>query len=345
MTRLVKIDSSCKMIKMCFSFLFIFILINFQVEAKNSCNDECLTKTYCLSSDGSGVCSKNNLATAQFKVEPIFGEFDYLQITLKGYNVAVDEEKTIKVSFDRPGRSSNIFTCYKSSLGSTYARFDRDTYSKTFGSSHYVDGVLYCTWTFNIFDSITPPDMLRDSSQSIALYSDSRKVTVANDTSQLPIYHAQYLKCCNKVHGNDAFRLTFDQTDKEIRYQLYYFKLDGSDLTVTLLRKDGTQLQFECYLYSNALKVRISNGSQHFSVDDQLMQRNIIFYEICSWATPFVVGNSMLSIDASTSVFDLRVEDDVGTVYTEKGVTLKNSSHFAKSSFVLVAFAVLCQIL
>uniref|UniRef100_T1KAF7 CUB domain-containing protein n=1 Tax=Tetranychus urticae TaxID=32264 RepID=T1KAF7_TETUR len=330
------------MIKECFSLLFIFILINFQVEAK--CNDDCLTKTYCISSDGSGVCSNNNLVTAQFKVIPVFGEYDYLQLTLKGYNVASNDEKTIKASIGK--HPANLYTCYKSSLGSTYARYDRGSFNSITGSSYYLDGVLYCTWIFNIDDPIWPQglDLFKDSSQSITLYHDSMGISVARDTSQLPIYHAQYLKCCNEVHGNDVFLLNFDQTEKQIRYQLYYWKDNGNQLTVTLTRKDGIKLQFESYRYAGVIKGYISNDTDRISIDNQLIEPDIIDSEICSWATPFVLGDSSINIDASKSVFDLKVEVDMVTVYTEKGVQLKNASHLPKMSFILIAFAVLSQI-
>uniref|UniRef100_T1JT07 Uncharacterized protein n=1 Tax=Tetranychus urticae TaxID=32264 RepID=T1JT07_TETUR len=303
-------------------------------EAKSSCNDECLTKTYCISSEGSGVCSKNNLVTARFKVVPVFGKYDYLQITLKGYNVAPIVEKTIEVSFDNPHSHSNtnsIYSCYKPSLGSTYARFDEGNYSVTTGSSYYKESVLSCTWTFNIDDTIYPlnVDLIKDSYQSISLHDDSKEVIVAQDTSQLPIYHAQYLKCCNKVHGNE-FLLTFDQTEEKIRYQLYYWKYNSKHLTVTLTTKEGIKLQFEC---ATDVDGYIINGTKRLPVDQQLIESQVIYSEICIWATPFVLGNSGITIDASTSVFDLHVEVESVTVYTEKDVVLndnsESSSHLA----------------
>uniref|UniRef100_T1KDP6 CUB domain-containing protein n=1 Tax=Tetranychus urticae TaxID=32264 RepID=T1KDP6_TETUR len=339
------------MIKMYFLFLLIFVLITFKVEAEDSCYD-CLTKTYCISSDGSGVCSKHNLVKAKFQVLTTydidgldFYNQDLHQLTLKSYNVAPDEEKTIKVSFDKPGFSSNVYTCYKSSQGSTNARFHRgnDSYP---GSSSYDDGVLTCSWSFFIYQVIWPlhaVDLIKDGSRSITLYHDSLKVTVAQDTSQLPIYHAQYYKCCNKVHGNDEFMLTFDRTKTQIRYRLYYWKNNVNKVNVTLTRKDGIKLQFQCYLHSH-VKGYIIDGTQRFSVDRQLLEPDVTNAEICSWVTPFVLGDSRISIDSSSSVFDLQVEDDSGTVYTEKAVELKNSLHYVKFSFIMIAFVVLSLI-
>uniref|UniRef100_T1JT06 Uncharacterized protein n=1 Tax=Tetranychus urticae TaxID=32264 RepID=T1JT06_TETUR len=264
------------------------MLITSQVASKNSCNDECLTKTYCISSDGSSVCSKNNLVTAQFKVIPVFGQYDNLQITLKGYNVAPIDEKTIKVSFDKPHSHPNlnsIYSCYKPSFGSTCAKFDEGNYSVTTGSSYYMDGVLYCIWTFGIDDNIWPYrlDLIGSKYGSISIYDDSMQVTVAEDNSQLPIYHAQYLKCCNKVHGNDQFVLTFDQTDKQIRYRLYYWK-EKDDLT-----------QWHCAIFGRS--------------------------------TTYKKGRDL-------SLNMLMVEVNGDTVYTEKYVTLENSSHLLKNEIL-----------
>uniref|UniRef100_T1KP69 Uncharacterized protein n=1 Tax=Tetranychus urticae TaxID=32264 RepID=T1KP69_TETUR len=261
------------------------------IEANNSCNDECLTKTYCISSDGSGVCSANNLVTAQFQVISVFGKYDSLQLTLQGYNVALDLL----------------------------------TYMPITGSSSYKDGVLSCTWTLNFNGNIWPKgaDMIKDIEQSITLYHDSKKVIVAQDISQLPIYHAQYLKCCNKVHGNERFLLSFDKTEKQIRYRLYYWKYSDNDMTVTLTRKDGSKLQFECFLKQD-VRGYISNGNEQIAVDQQITQSTVNNAEMCSWATPLVLGNSRISIDASTSDFDLQVFAGSIPVYNEQDVTLNN---------------------
>uniref|UniRef100_T1JSX8 Uncharacterized protein n=1 Tax=Tetranychus urticae TaxID=32264 RepID=T1JSX8_TETUR len=300
----------------------------------------CLSKTYCISSDGFGVCSKNNLVTAQFKVIPVFGEYDYLQLTLKGYNLRSDEEKTIKVSIEKSAILPSVYTCYKSPLGSTYARFDREPVSLITGSSYYTESILSCSWTFNIDDPVWPSylDLITYTTESITLYNDSRKVIVAQDTSQLPIYHAQYLKCCNKVHGDDNFLLTFDQNENQIRYRLYYWQYHGKKVTLILTRRDGIKLQFEC---DTRVDGHIINGTERVSIAQQLIQPEVIYSEICSWATPLVLGNSSTSIDASTTVFDLQVQFDSTTVYTVKGVTLTNSSHLVKLSFFLMAFSVM----
>uniref|UniRef100_T1K735 Uncharacterized protein n=1 Tax=Tetranychus urticae TaxID=32264 RepID=T1K735_TETUR len=296
-------------------------------EAKNSCNDECLTKTYCISNDGSGVCSENNLVTARFSVIPVFGKYDYLQITLTGYNVASDDAKTIKVSIDKPSFASNIYTCYKSSNGSTGARYDRGAYSLTTGSSDYMDDVLNCTWTFNIGDSIWPLgiDLMKDSLQSVKLHSDSREVAVARDTSQLPIYHAQYVKCCNKVHGDDSFLLAFDQTEKQILYRLYYWKdIMKNELTITLTSKYGIVLQFVCSFRTLDVEGYIGDGNKRFDLDKQIIKPYVYYDDMCSWATPFVLSTIKIGIDASISVFNLQVQVDGRIVYIEKDVRLKN---------------------
>uniref|UniRef100_T1JT27 Uncharacterized protein n=1 Tax=Tetranychus urticae TaxID=32264 RepID=T1JT27_TETUR len=223
-----------------------------------------------------------HLVTAKFKVMPVFGAYDYLQITLKGYN------------------------------------------------DHRIKWMMFlsCSWVFNINDPIWPQgvDLLKDTSKSIKLYKDTKEVIVAQDTSQLTIYHAQYLKCCNNAHGNDEVLVTFDRTDKEIRYRLYYWKDNYKKVTVTLTRKDGIQLQFECNLHAD-MNGYISNDTERSSVDKQLIEPDVIYSEICSWATPFVLGDSRISNDAFNSVFYLKVSADYRTVYTEKDVTLKNSSH------------------
>uniref|UniRef100_T1K6Z4 Uncharacterized protein n=1 Tax=Tetranychus urticae TaxID=32264 RepID=T1K6Z4_TETUR len=297
---------------------------SFKLEAKNSCNDECSTKKYCISSDGSGVCSNNNLATAKFAVVPDFGTYDYLQLTLTGYNVTSDAEKTITLSFDRFGSPINRYTCYKSSNGSFGARFDRSSLSLTTGSSYYKDGVLNCTWTFNRYDLIWPMgvDLFKDDiTQSISLYHDSQKVLVAPNITQLPIYHAQYLKCCNKVHGNGAFSLTFDQTDKQIRYRLYNWEYI-KEMTITLTRQDGIGLKFVVHLYENVIYAYIINVYTY--KNDQLMKPFVYAGKMCSWTTPLILGDTQISFDASTSVFDLQVEVNDVIVYDEKGVELKS---------------------
>uniref|UniRef100_T1JT08 Uncharacterized protein n=1 Tax=Tetranychus urticae TaxID=32264 RepID=T1JT08_TETUR len=227
-------------------------------EAEISCNDTCFTEEHCISSDGSGVCSDNNLVTAQFKVIPFFGTYDYLQLTLKSYNVTSDDEKTIKVSIEQPGYLGINYTCYKSSNGPTDASFDRGSYSLTTGSSSYMKGVLSCNWNFIINDGFWPERVarVRDSSLSITLYDDSKGVLVAQDTSRFPSYHAQYLKSCDKVHGNDEW---------------------------------------------NVLDVYITNGTKLMYFPKQITGTPVIQGEICSWATPFVLGDSRISIDASTT--------------------------------------------
>uniref|UniRef100_T1KP80 CUB domain-containing protein n=1 Tax=Tetranychus urticae TaxID=32264 RepID=T1KP80_TETUR len=310
---------------MYFSFLFVLFFINLQVEANNSCNDECLTKTYCISSDGSGVCSTNNLVTASFQVIPVFGKYDSLQLTLQGYNVTVHDEATIKVRINPHRSRPYVYICHKSSDGQTDARLDLLTYMPITGSSSYKDGVLSCTWTLNIKGDNWPKgaDVIKDSKQAITLYHNSKKVIVAQDISQLPIYHAQYLKCCNKVHGNERFLLSFDKTEKQIRYRFYYWKYSGNDMTVTLTRKDGIKLQFECFLNYD-VRGFISNGNEQIAVDQQITQSTVNNAEICSWATPLVLGDSRISLDASTNVFDLQVYLGSILVYNEQDVTLNN---------------------
>ncbi len=89
------------------------------------------------------------------------------------------------------------------------------------------------------------------------------------------------------------------------------------------MEESETKLQFDCNLDSS-IKGYISNGSHRFSIDKQLIEPHVIYREKCSWTTPFVLGDSTTSIDASTSVFDLQVKAGTLPVYTEKDVTLKN---------------------
>uniref|UniRef100_T1KP79 Uncharacterized protein n=1 Tax=Tetranychus urticae TaxID=32264 RepID=T1KP79_TETUR len=297
------------------------------IEANNSCNDECLIKTYCISSDGSGVCSANNLVTAQFKVISVFGKYDNLQLTLESSNVPVYAEKLMKVNIRRGYSRESVFTCHKIADDLAYAQFDADNYAPITSTWSVKDGVVSCTWTLDMHELIWPQrvDMIKDSQQSITLYDESHKVTVARDTSQLPIYHAQYLKCCNRVHGNDGFLLTFDQIEQQIRYRLYYWGHSGKHVTVSLTRKDGIELEFECYQDYGVLGY-IRNGTERISVEQQITQTmSLNNNEVCSWATPFVLGDSSISIDASTTVFELKVREGDWTLYTEKDVVLKNS--------------------
>uniref|UniRef100_T1JT09 Uncharacterized protein n=1 Tax=Tetranychus urticae TaxID=32264 RepID=T1JT09_TETUR len=276
-----------------------------------------------------GICEGNGfhmVVTAQFKVVPVFGDYDHLQLTLKGFNVAQDAEKTLKVFIKQRFVLGNTYTCYKSSNGSTDTKYAIGTYSLTTGSSSYEEGVLSCSWTLMINHGNWPKrvDLFKDSLQSITLYDDLAEILVAQDTSLFGSYHAQYLECCN-VHGNDQFLLTFDQTEKQIHYQLYHWKDNVNRVTVTLARKDGSQLEFSCYLNWNILDAHITNGTKLMYIGSQMIEPAVIRGEICSWATPFILGDSRISIDASTSVFDLQFAIDSLKVYTEKDVTLKNS--------------------
>ena len=68
-----------------FSLLINFISATIKV---NRCNDDCLTKTYCLSPDRSNVCSENNLITAKWFVQKNdHGDDDRLGLTLTGQSI------------------------------------------------------------------------------------------------------------------------------------------------------------------------------------------------------------------------------------------------------------------
>uniref|UniRef100_T1KH03 CUB domain-containing protein n=1 Tax=Tetranychus urticae TaxID=32264 RepID=T1KH03_TETUR len=302
------------------------------VEAdKNKCTDECLTKTYCLSNDGSTQCSKNNLVTAQFGVLKKSSSTEMLHLTLTGYNIEATKDHTVRLSF-RKNSAKTIFTCYKSPLGATKASVFQGSTEYGSGSSYYQQDLLTCSWIFSRSDPIwpayynNPVDLISDKSFALQLDYDTLNGTVAQDTSELPIYRMKFLKCCNHVYGTDNYLLIINQTDQTDFYA-QVMDVKPSIMTIALTNVDKTVLAFKCYFKIPLIQGYIQNGTKSTTINDQLFD-TYIYNSRCSWSIHSYLNASSThsSLDISKGTFNLQINSDDHLVYSEENISLRSSS-------------------
>lgn len=341
--------------KVIFTVVVFHFCSVYLVSAKNSCTENCMSKTYCISAEDSENCSRNNLLTAKFTVVQKSSPNEYLQLTLTGYHIEPKETKTISVSLKDQSGLATSYSCTKTNSESTSCKVTTGAEDHVAGTSSYSNDVLSCSWVFNYEDDIWPKihnkpvDLINDDSLSIVLNYGPRKVTVAQDTSELPIYKVNFLKCCNKVHGNDDYALTFKQTD-HVDYFLQFTSIKNPPNSASIVLRDpnGVEVMFECYFDSGYLKANIltASGNSSASVSEQLYDQHLTENR-CSWSSPLVISSEPGEINTTNTLFDLEVVADNAVVYAEKGVSLGSNASSLKISFTIIITLVmtfLCKI-
>lgn len=137
--------------------IVIFISINNPIAGKN----KRLTKTYCLSSSGTSLCSKDNLVSATWSVvERPCSRNDVVKLTLSTANVKRSETKSMSLIFRSSKFPSTLtnYTCSRSPSGTTAFAFQEQRLSKgsvvpqgTTSYSRVLNyGKLTCSWTFEV---------------------------------------------------------------------------------------------------------------------------------------------------------------------------------------------------
>uniref|UniRef100_T1KVQ6 Uncharacterized protein n=1 Tax=Tetranychus urticae TaxID=32264 RepID=T1KVQ6_TETUR len=304
---------------------------------------------------GSGDCAKNNLVTAKFTVIQKNDPNEYIQLTLTGYSIEPKATKTIAIDLQDPSGLATAYSCYKPSSGSTSCKVVKDAVEHVTGTSSYSNDVLSCTWVFNADDDIWPTihkkpvDLINDNSLAIVLKYGEKKVTVAEDTSELPIYKVKFLKCCYKVHGNENFVLTFKQSD-HVEYFLQVTKdtAPPSQASVILIDPSGIEIMFTCYFgedgYLSANILAHGNGTS--SVSKQLYRQQL-GESRCTWASPLAFTSETGVINTTNTKFDLQVLTDDTVVYSEEGVYLGNNASSLRINFTIIMtliMTILCKI-
>uniref|UniRef100_T1K5C0 CUB domain-containing protein n=1 Tax=Tetranychus urticae TaxID=32264 RepID=T1K5C0_TETUR len=331
--------------KMISFFVFLVLLIDI-TQSHNNCNDGCLTKTYCLSADGSDVCSNNNLVQVKFSVNELLQYKDYLNITLIGSQIEPADTRTISLQF-YTNTPVVTYSCTKSSLGSTSASIVQNGNTYTIGSSYYFENSLLCSWIMSKDDLSWPTyngrkiDLITDSSYKLVLNSDSLNHLIARDTSQLPIYQMQFLKCCNQIHGTQDYQLIVKQADYSTTFYLY--EVDSTavnNVAVSLSSSDNRSLTINCNLGYNSITGTLRTDSNTESISGQLYSKYVDNYR-CAWSQPFTIKSSYKPFETKNRVFDLKIVADNIVVYTESDVSLKGLASSVTANSILTMITVL----
>uniref|UniRef100_T1KVI3 Uncharacterized protein n=1 Tax=Tetranychus urticae TaxID=32264 RepID=T1KVI3_TETUR len=196
-----------------FFLIVIVFLLSDSTVALNTCNDECLSKTYCISRDGTSVCSKDNRFSAVFTMDQVEDKL-YFSLTLTEYQIVPNKTHHGFGLILSSGSSTTTYYC-KLHTHEPRSFVWQNNQQKAGGTSQYTNNNLQCNWKATKTSNNWPLFRIDDNyiivSKYISLtlkYDDlnygPRSVVLANDTSELPFYRLQSLKCCNKVresHG------------------------------------------------------------------------------------------------------------------------------------------------
>lgn len=333
------------------SFFVFFLCVNQQlVESKNTCNDECLSKTYCLSNDWTNDCSSILVKVKFTAIQSQSGFPDYLNITLIGYDIKPSDDQTIQLTVNKTNQSykdnyhPTSYCCHKSSLGSTVATVEHFYTEYDTGSSLYFNGLLYCNWIITPSDIVWPTfnwqpvDFINDAFNSFQLSYGNHSSIVASNSSELPLYHVQFLGCCNEIYGDENHVFTF-QTSTSISYLLQLIGLT-SEVTMISYIHDSFQVNFICNFASSSVNGTIEFSNNSISIDDQIFDKYIVNGQ-CSWSTSLMFRVLSDNLLISNYIYQLMIVSDGVVVSIENNVAFKSSAKSLQiNRFLLVAITI-----
>uniref|UniRef100_T1KI07 CUB domain-containing protein n=1 Tax=Tetranychus urticae TaxID=32264 RepID=T1KI07_TETUR len=311
-------------------YLFIVIISIPTSQSSTNCNDNCLTTTYYLSTDGTNECPSEEQCAARvsFKPSQVNGE-NYLTIDLVGYKVNME---SVSLLLTADG-IENVYSCKMISiLGDTDASVTIEGKAFRNGSSVYLDGNLLCSWTMSIKDQVWPHfkgqpiDLISDDKFSIVLERNDISLIVSPLTDQLTISRMKFLKCCHRVYGNDQYQLVVVPTRHSTTLQIQSIRLKPIVFTLNLVSPNG-ELIFDCFPQSNLLMAYAKIDRVLYSMADQLLSQRVNPPFICSWSLPLTFkGSTGLNYQVTEQVYGAKIYADSQIVYSNDYIQLTSFS-------------------
>uniref|UniRef100_T1KZB0 CUB-like domain-containing protein n=1 Tax=Tetranychus urticae TaxID=32264 RepID=T1KZB0_TETUR len=323
--------------------LFIFLALGLQsIEtAGTGCNDQCLSKTICVATDGSLSCSKNTLVQVRFNIIDNGTDFKSTEIemSLVGKNVMSTIPWNIAVQLVK-STTKIVYLCKKNAQGNATSQVNQDSQSIESGSSSYINGDLSCTWSLSMGDPAwpmangKPVDLFNDNMWRVELRYGGSNYVAASDTSQIPFYRRQYLKCCNLFYGNNDYQLFTKQTKDLFSY---YAQAVGSSqpnatLSVIFGSSKAKQLTIDCLFQFNNLSAQLITRTGSEDVGQFLNEQSVNQLD-CLWSQPVLISGKSGSFDLSKEVASLQILSDGELVFK---ATLSSSSSTITSNFMYI---------
>ncbi|XP_053201514.1 uncharacterized protein LOC128386501 isoform X1 [Panonychus citri] len=318
----------------------------------NNCDANCGIKKYCLSTNYTTNCSRND-CMVQVKISVIEREYfdEYLNFTLIGYNIKETESRTIGLQFRKPN-SNVVYSCVKQISGLTSATVTQGAVNATLGSSIYLNGNLYCTWIMAKSDSSWPvdegkkADLVVDHDYQVSILADSRSVAVGENSSELPIYQMKFINCCTnsganigyKVRGNREYLLIAKEKVNSTDFLLQVIGQSPKIVRVALNNSDGLGIVAECNYENASFNGLATIGTVSSSINNQLDHSKIYDYR-CSWTLPKIVKCLYGVLDTKKVSYKLQIIADGVAVYNQTNVKL-NSALSTLSNLILIVFAI-----